>query len=211
MKKILLLSLLSLFLISSASVHSNTQSLTLDEVKALASQFAESRSGYLYGEGHCYGFTAPKGWKLDNRSLASQGVGMAFLPQNESWETADIAIYTRSMAYENMNDQKMVELQIADVRQMYQADGKDIQAQHIRDIISASGEKGSLWRFSGYGKGLEELAAYFPAKPNLNYFIAQVDGNTDKQEALQVLAELAESYHQRSECQPCKETGCVVE
>ena len=126
-------------------------------------------------------------------------------------QTVDTAMYTRSAAYENTDEQKMVELQIADVQQMYRAAGKNIQAEHIQDILSASGEKGSLWRFSGYGEGLEELAAYFPAKPNLNYFIAQVGGDTDKQKALQVLIELAKSYHRRSECKPCQDTGCAVE
>ncbi len=210
MKKVLSFGMLCLASVSPIWANTNTQQLTLNEVEALASQLIEARSGYAYGEGHCYGFTAPKGWKLDN-SLASQGVGMAFLPQNQSWDSADIAMYTSSTAYENTDDQKMVELQIADVQQMYKEDGKDIQAEHIQDIVSANGEKGSLWRFSGYGDGLEELAAYFPAKPNLNYFIAQVGRRADKQAALQALTELAESYHQRSECKPCKETGCVAE
>ena len=50
-------------------------------------------------------------------------------------------MYTRSTAYENTDDQKMVELQIADVQQMYKEDGKDIQAEHIQDIVSVNGEK----------------------------------------------------------------------
>ena len=204
--------LLGLLLLVTQSVTANSQTVELN-ANDLGNKFKDtlpSRSGYAYGVGHCYGFMAPVGWKLDN-SLASQGIAMAFLPQNESWHTADTAMYTRSAAYENTDEQKMVELQIADVQQMYRAAGKNIQAEYIQDILSTSGEKGSLWRFSGYGEGLEELAAYFPAKPNLNYFIAQVGGDTDKQKALQVLIELAKSYHRRSECKPCQDTGCTVE
>lgn len=204
--------LLGLLLLVTQSVTANSQTVELN-ANDLGNKFKDtlpSRSGYAYGVGYCYGFMAPVGWKLDN-SLASQGIAMAFLPQNESWNTADTAMYTRSAAYENTDEQKMVELQIADVQQMYRAAGKNIQAEYIQDILSTSGEKGSLWRFSGYGEGLEELAAYFPAKPNLNYFIAQVGGDTDKQKALQVLIELAKSYHRRSECKPCQDTGCAVE
>ena len=204
--------LLGLLLLVTQSVTANSQTVEL-KANDLENKFKDAfpyRSGYAYGVGHCYGFMAPVGWKLDN-SLASQGIAMAFLPQNESWNTADTAMYTHSAAYENTDEQKMVELQIADVQQMYRAAGKNIQAEYIQDILSASGEKGSLWRFSGYGEGLEELAAYFPAKPNLNYFIAQVGGDTDKQKVLQVLIELAKSYHQRSECKPCQDTGCTVE
>ena len=204
--------LLGLLLLVTQSVTANSQTVELN-ANDLGNKFKDtlpSRSGYAYGVGYCYGFMAPVGWKLDN-SLASQGIAMAFLPQNESWNTADTAMYTRSAAYENTDEQKMVELQIADVQQMYRAAGKNIQAEYIQDILSTSGEKGSLWRFSGYGEGLEELAAYFPAKPNLNYFIAQVGGDTDKQKVLQVLIELAKSYHRRSECKPCQDTGCAVE
>ena len=204
--------LLGLLLLVTQSVTANSQTVELN-ANDLGNKFKDtlpSRSGYAYGVGYCYGFMAPVGWKLDN-SLASQGIAMAFLPQNESWNTADTAMYTHSAAYENTDEQKMVELQIADVQQMYRAAGKNIQAEYIQDILSASGEKGSLWRFSGYGEGLEELAAYFPAKPNLNYFIAQVGGDTDKQKVLQVLIELAKSYHRRSECKPCQDTGCAVE
>lgn len=208
MKKTLALALL---LASSAVwANNNTQQLNMKEVEDLAAQTLQPRSGYAYGEGHCYGFNAPKGWVLDS-SLASQGVAMAFLPQGKNWNSADMAMYTRSMTYANTEPQKMIELQIADVKQMYLEDGKHIQAEHLRDIQSDSGEKGSLWRFSGYGAGLEELAAYFPTNTNLNYFIAQVGARADKQAALQALSELAQSYHQRTECKPCKETGCVSE
>ena len=209
MKKTFLLGLL-LLVTQSVTANSQTVELNANDLENKFKDTLPSRSGYAYGVGYCYGFMAPVGWKLDN-SLASQGIAMAFLPQNESWNTADTAMYTRSAAYENTDEQKMVELQIADVQQMYRAAGKNIQAEYIQDILSTSGEKGSLWRFSGYGEGLEELAAYFPAKPNLNYFIAQVGGDTDKQKALQVLIELAKSYHRRSECKPCQDTGCAVE
>ena len=209
MKKTFLLGLL-LLVTQSVTANSQTVELNANDLENKFKDTLPSRSGYAYGVGYCYGFMSPVGWKLDN-SLASQGIAMAFLPQNESWNTADTAMYTRSAAYENTDEQKMVELQIADVQQMYRAAGKNIQAEYIQDILSTSGEKGSLWRFSGYGEGLEELAAYFPAKPNLNYFIAQVGGDTDKQKALQVLIELAKSYHRRSECKPCQDTGCAVE
>ena len=208
MKKTLALALL--LMSSVAWANNTTQQLIEKEVDALVSKMLMPRSGYAYGEGHCYGFTAPNDWMLDS-SLASQGVAMAFLPLGDTWDSAEVAMYTRSTSYANTSPQNMVELHIADVKQMYLKDGKQIQAEHLRDIQSDSGEKGSLWRFSGYGTGLEELAAYFPTNTNLNYFIAQVGGRADKQAALQALSELAQSYHQRTECKPCKETGCIAE
>ena len=75
--------LLGLLLLVTQSVTANSQTVELN-ANDLENKFKDAfpyRSGYAYGVGHCYGFTAPIGWKLDN-SLASQGIAMAFLPQN---------------------------------------------------------------------------------------------------------------------------------
>ena len=36
--------------------------------------------GYVHGKNHCYAFTAPQGWTMDNTALAAEGVPMIFLP-----------------------------------------------------------------------------------------------------------------------------------
>ena len=85
MKKTLALALL--LMSSVAWANNTTQQLIEKEVDALVSKMLMPRSGYAYGEGHCYGFTAPNDWMLDS-SLASQGVAMAFLPLGDTWDSA---------------------------------------------------------------------------------------------------------------------------
>ena len=36
--------------------------------------------GYVHGTNHCYAFTPPQGWTMDNTALAAEGVPMTFLP-----------------------------------------------------------------------------------------------------------------------------------
>lgn len=209
MKRLLFPLLLSV----NATAWANNQAagqLDAKDLEAFAAQTFIPRSGYAYGEGHCYGFTAPKGWKLDN-SLADQGVAMAFLPQGATWQNADIAMYTRSVSHNTTAGNAMIQAQITDVKNMYRESGVTINAEKALDIQSDNGEKGEIWRYTGYSVGTEELAAYFATKTNVDFFVAQVGRNADKTEAFNIFLELAKSYHQREECKPCKETGCTSE
>lgn len=209
MKKYLIIPLIFVLPFSKANTQ-NTPQLEVKDLEAFAQQVLMPRSGYAYGEGHCYGFTAPEGWKLDN-SLADQGVGMAFLPQSSTWQNATVAMYTSSVSHNTAAGKAMIQAQVDDIKQMYRDSGMNINAEKVQDIQSDNGEKGEIWRYSGFSGGAEELAGYFPTKTNVDFFVAQVGGNSDKNVAFNAFLALVKSYHQREECKPCKETGCSTE
>jgi hypothetical protein len=51
-------------------------------------------SGIIYGKDHAYSLTAPKGWLLDNKAGAAQGLYAVFYPQGSSWASGSVVMYT---------------------------------------------------------------------------------------------------------------------
>ena len=68
--------LLGLLLLVTQSVTANSQTVELN-ANDLENKFKDAfpyRSGYAYGVGHCYGFTAPIGWKLPRFARHCYGI-----------------------------------------------------------------------------------------------------------------------------------------
>jgi hypothetical protein len=193
-------------------MHKKTLSSAL-LILAIASSHAENTntaplSGYVYNAQGCYGFTAPHGWKLDNKILADQGVGMAFYPADSNWDNASMAIYTQIYTNPHAeNSDTLIAAEINTLREMYKADNIEIHAKKLETIRSKAGSEGELWQLN-YSNGLEEQIAYFPIPPkSLGVFVLQMDARTDKSKATAALRTLAESYQPRQTCKPCAQAN----
>ncbi|WP_156503509.1 MULTISPECIES: hypothetical protein [Eikenella] len=171
----------------------------------------EGDTGYAHGANHCYGFRVPAGWIQDNRLLADKGVPMVFLPQEGGLRAARVMMYTGSIAPRPGGSfAEAVRAQVNDVAAQYAGSGEQIRPAMVRRIRSR-GSSGELWRFTGYRSGGQELAAYFPGRRSVNYFVAQVPARADAAAVESALLRLAGSYHERESCPPCREQGCAGE
>ena len=164
---------------------------------------AFSQSGYAYGPDHCYYFEAPVGWQLDNHTAAAEGVPMLFYPFGATWQSAEVAMYTRP-APRLRPGADAVKAQVDDVIAMYGAASEAIAAAHDEAVQAKSGAQGQLWSFSGYRNGGTELAVYFLGRETVNYFVAQVAHGASVEKAKQALLELASTYREGTDCKPCE-------
>ena len=164
---------------------------------------AFAQSGYAYGPDHCYHFEAPVGWQLDNRAAAAEGVPMVFYPLGATWQSAEVAMYTRPTPQLRLGADA-VKAQVDDVVSMYRAASEAIVAVHAETVQAESGAQGQLWLFSGYRNGGTELAVYFLGRETVNYFVAQIGRGASVEEAKQTLLELASTYREGTDCRPCE-------
>ena len=176
--------------------------IVLAQLAAGSQAFATS--GYAHGTDHCYYFDAPRGWTMDNKSGAQDGVPMVFYPTGTTWKSAPVAIYTRPISSSrDRADSGRIAEQVNQVIQMYRKGSEDVKAARMREVRSKSGAQGELWQYTGYSNGGAELVVYFPAPTTVNFFAMQVPQAGNVGQFLPVLVELADSYRPASECKPC--------
>jgi hypothetical protein len=164
-----------------------------------------AESGYAHGSDHCYYFQTPAGWQMDNHSAAAAGVPMVFYPQGATWQSAEVAMYTRPAPPLRGTD--AIKAQVEDVIAMYRRASESVTAKQARQVKTRSGALGQLWAFSGYRNGGTELAVYFLGPKTVNYLVAQVPRGASVEKAKQTLVELASSYREGTDCKPCAEAG----
>jgi len=174
--------------------------------------------GYAYGKNHCYHFSAPPGWAMDNAAGKEQGIPVVFYPQDSSWADAPTAIYTRQAEFvagavdEKQKIQGQVERALTKLRSAN--DSPDSKATFVRAIDAQGGAHGELWKFTGDKYGNNELVAYFVGRATLNYFVMSSRDPGDFERSIPSLLSLAESYREDEDCKPCAAKqasgGCVV-
>lgn len=162
-------------------------------------------SGYVHGSDHCYHFTAPDGWEMSNRALASEGVPMAFYPQGTNWNSAPYAMYSRAIGLP-AGKRDPIQQVAKDVVAMYAEAGEKVEARKVETIDAKSGQRGELWEFTGISSGGSELVAYFLGEETVNFFVVQIGTEPLLDEAREALLELAGSYREASDCKPCGES-----
>ena len=97
--------------------------------------FAAAQSGYAYGADHCYYFEAPEGWQMDNRAAADDGVPMVFYPNGSTWQSAEVAMYTRPSA-QLQPDTDAIKAQVEDVIAMYRGASETVVAKQAERVAS---------------------------------------------------------------------------
>lgn len=170
-----------------------------------------AQDGYVFGENHCYYFTAPERWVLDNRAL---DVPMMFYPKGRKWEDSLTVFYTRPADFiEGAKTHKnKIKAQVDQIVNDFKKNGSpDSKAIFIGKIKSDKGSVGELWKFTGDRWGNTEFAAYFVGKSTVNFFVMTSRDKVDPESALQAFLALARSYREADDCVPCetkKELAC---
>lgn len=173
------------------------------------SSTAFAQEGYAHGSDHCYYFEAPRGWVMDNRALASEGVPMVFYPAGTTWASANVAIYTRPSS-QTRQASDPIRAQVEEVLSMYKAASQHVKAKKAGTVATKARTKGELWAFTGYSNGGTELVVYFRGRQTVNYFVAQVPEGADVQQSRRVLIELASSYRESVDCKPCADGASCI-
>ena len=166
-----------------------------------------AEEGYVHGNNHCYYFSAPSGWVLDNVSGKNQGVPMVFYPKGSSWANATTVIYSRNANFApgTKTPQEQIKGQVNQVLEQFRAsgDGPALHVSLVNRITSKSGANGELWKFSGDKWGNLELVAYFVGHNTVNFFVMTSRDPKDFERSKPALLELAYSYREGSDCVPC--------
>lgn len=167
--------------------------------------------GYVHGKNHCYAFTPPQGWTMDNTALAAVGVPMTFLPVEQPG-LSNARIYTRPGDGDARDPQGAIRRQVEGTIALYKDEAKQPNAVKEADVTGKDGARGELWHYTGYPTpGAEEMVVYFPGKQTLNFFVLQLGQGADSTAGKAALLELAASYYERDNCQPCSaepQSGC---
>jgi len=164
-----------------------------------------AEDGYVYGDNHCFYFSAPTGWIADHLSGKSQGLAFVFYPANSSWSEATTVIYAR--VADKSKDLQEPKDQVAKTLQQFHTEyeSPNSKAQKVSVIRSRSGAVGEIYKFTGDKWGNTELVAYFTGKNTVNFFVMTSRDAKDLDNNRKVLEELAQSYREASDCKPCAE------
>lgn len=164
-----------------------------------------AEDGYVYGDNHCFYFSAPTGWIADHLSGKSQGLAFVFYPANSSWSKATTVIYARvADKSKNLREPKD---QVEQTLKQFQAEyeSPNSKAQKLSVIKSRSGAVGEIYKFTSDKWGNTELVAYFTGKNTINFFVMTSRDSEELDNNRKVLEELAQSYREANDCKPCDE------
>ena len=149
-------------------------------------------SGILYGEDHAYSVTAPKGWVLDNRAGASQGVHAVFYPLGKSWADAPAVMYTNVWRKdkENSTIEEVIENDIRSFRER----SASLKVNEAPDISIKGGKKALVRLFTGDVHGNYEAIAYIDEPKLVVLFVLSSKTKEDFETSLGLFDELVKSY-----------------
>lgn len=167
--------------------------------------FAED--GYVYGNNHCFYFSAPTGWTADHLSGKDQGLAFVFYPASSSWSNATTVIYAavtdKSKSLKEPKDKARETLE--QFHKDY--DSPNSKAEKLGVIKSRSGTVGEIYKYTGDKWGNTELVAYFNGRNTINSFVMTSRDAKDLERNRKALEELAQSYREANDCKPCGEPG----
>jgi hypothetical protein len=166
-----------------------------------------AEDGYVYGDNHCFYFSAPSGWVADHISGRNQGLAFVFYPKGSSWANATTVIYAR--VADKMESLKEPKDQVARTLQQFRTEYQDpdVKVQRVGTIEAATGAVSEIYRFSGGKWGNTELVAYFNGKKTINFFVMNSRDTEDLDKNRKAIEELARSYREGEDCKPCPEAG----
>ena len=171
----------------------------------LNSPTAFGEDGYVYGDNHCFYFSAPAAWVADPFSGKRQGLPFVFYPKSSTWASATNVIYARaadkSTIVKSIQDQ--VNQTLSQFKTEYES--PNITAKKIEEIESALGVKGDIYKFSGDKWGNNELVVYFSGAHTINFFVMTSRDEKVLMQDKGNLIELAMSYRESNDCKPCSQ------
>jgi hypothetical protein len=117
----------------------------------------------LYGDDHCFGLVAPKGWALDDTSGLGSKIRVVLYPMGQKWATAQTVMYVNPIHQDKTHRRTMDELIAQDVTAFQKAAprGKVTVAPPVH---TDKGQTAEVRYFAREGREPEEAVAYVMEK-----------------------------------------------
>ncbi|MFC4994647.1 hypothetical protein [Rubritalea tangerina] len=150
-------------------------------------------TGIIYGKDHVFSLKAPKKWMLDNESAAKQGVHAVFYKQGGSWENSTTVAYARARPIDS--EVKSIEDAVKYLIKDFKQNGNPNYAgKKVKTLKSESGNKGTIYHFSGDQWGNYEAVCYFKENKTINMIILTGRNKKDFESSLKAFESLCKSY-----------------
>jgi hypothetical protein len=114
-------------------------------------------SAVIYGEGHTFSLSAPRGWVLDNEAGRDQGVTAVFYPLDSSWAEAGEVMYVSTVP--KLGNPELQALMDEDLDRQH-IDSPTVQMHASDPLPIADGTLAPVNDFAGDAWGNRERIAY---------------------------------------------------
>ncbi len=157
-------------------------------------QAQEGGAGILYGRGHAYSLTAPKGWVLDNSSGVDQGLHAVFYREGESWSTGTAVMYTNVAPLDSAAAETGMQAMANDIRSMKEG-SPQLQVEPQDTIVTTQQHRKAVVQHFDFGKdGNQESVAYISERTVLVMVVLTARDKRSYKKALKAFRDLVESY-----------------
>ncbi len=149
--------------------------------------------GIMYGNGHSFTLDAPKGWVLDNTTMANQGGCAVFYPVGSNWKDSAVVFYVNTRG---LTDKIHSPADVAadDIATTHKQGFNRVQAKKIEDIKLSHGRIASVWQYTGDQWGNYERSAFVQETGVINAIVMSARTEQDMKRALPAFRQLVSSY-----------------
>lgn len=151
----------------------------------------EASSGLVYGKDHAFWVSAPKGWVLDNRSGAPQGLHAVFYRLGSSWSDATTVMYVNTG---RLAKGESLESFIAGDLARFREQSPNVKMTKESSLSTSDKRTADVRRFSGDQWGNDEAVAYIQEDAVVVMIVLTARNRPDFEGARLSLAELVKSY-----------------
>jgi len=116
----------------------------------------EGNTGLVFGEGHAFWLTAPKGWVLDNTSGVSAGLQAVFYRVGESWRDGKAFMYANTVVKASQSFGDVV----AEDLERFKSRAPGLAMHEEQPVATADGKRAKVRIFEGDPWGNKEAVAY---------------------------------------------------
>jgi hypothetical protein len=151
----------------------------------------EAPSGLVYGKDHAFWVSAPKGWVLDNKSGAPQGLHAVFYRLGSSWSDATTVMYVNTG---RLAKGESLESFIAGDLARFRERSPNVKMTKESSVPMSDKRTADVRRFSGDQWGNEEAVAYIQEDAVVVMIVLTARNRPDFEAARASLSELVKSY-----------------
>lgn len=160
------------------------------DAQTTSKDYASLNSGILYGEGYCFGITAPKGWVFDDSSGNSSGKLAEFYPVGGTWDSSPAVMYITEAPKDGEGKGSLTRF-IADDIEASKQDAPDVKIGDL-DSLKTNGGKTvpvKLFEYSQY-----EAVAYVDGDSTVVMLVLSSTERGALNDSMPAFKELVGSY-----------------
>ena len=150
-------------------------------------------AGIIYGKGHAFFLTAPKGWVLDNSSGVSQGLHAVFYLEGYSWSNATSVMYANTTLKEIQGDEPVEKVIEGDISR-FKANSPNLNVIYAAPLLTRDNKKCIVKYFSGDIHGNYEAVAYIDERKVVVMIVLTSRKKEEFDLSLPAFKELVASY-----------------